>query len=263
MSEVFHCDDKEMLVAYLYGEIDADGHREVERHVRSCAACAQELDGLRAVRRDLESWQPPEAELGFAVVQKPAANVLRPTRWSSPAALPAWAKVAAAVLIMGIGVAAANVQVRYDAAGLTVTTGWMGAPAPAASPVQPRSVPAEDWRPALVALERDLRTELAAGRRTEAAAEPVAVRTTASTSVDTAAVLRRVQTMLDESEQRQRQELALRLTQQRREIDMTRQADWIRIGRSIDSLQGRTFKTEAGQQEMMNLFRRVSAQQIP
>ena len=262
MSEVFHCDDKEMLVAYLYGEIDADGHREVERHVRSCAACAQELEGLRAVRRDLESWQPPEAELGFAVVQKPAATVLRPSRWSSPGALPAWAKVAAAVLIMGIGVAIANVQVRYDDAGLMVTTGWMGGPAPAASTLQPQAVPAEDWRPALVALERDLRTELAAARRTDAA-EPVAARATPSPSVDTAAVLRRVQTMLDESEQRQRQELALRLTQQRREIDMTRQADWIRIGRSFDSLQGRTFKTEAGQQEMMNLFRRVSAQPIP
>jgi hypothetical protein len=262
MSEVFSCDDKEMLVAYLYGEIDADAHREVERHMRSCSACAQELEGLRAVRGDLESWQPPEAELGFAVVQKQAANVLRPTRWSSPGALPAWAKVAAAVLIMGIGVAVANVQVRYDAAGLMVTTGWMGGPAPAALPLQPRAVPAEDWRPALVALERELRTELAAVRPGDAA-EPVAVRTTPSTSVDTAAVLRRVQTMLDESEQRQRQELALRLTQQRREIDMTRQADWIRIGRSFDNLQGRTFKTEAGQQEMMNLFRRVSAQPIP
>jgi putative zinc finger protein len=261
MSEVFHCDDKETLVAYLYGEIDADGHREVERHMRSCAACAQELEGLRAMRHTLESWQPPEAELGFAVVQKPA-NVLRPPRWSSPGALPAWAKVAAAVLIMGIGVAIANVQIRYDSAGLMVTSGWMGDPAPAASSLRTTAVPAEDWRPALVALERDLRNELAAVRHRDVA-EPVAVRTAPTTSGDTAAVLRRVQTMLDESEQRQREELALRLTQHRREIDMTRQADWIRIGRSIDSLQGRTFKTEAGQQEMMNLFRRVSAQPIP
>ena len=262
MSEVFRCDDKETLVAYLYGEIDADGHREVERHMRSCAACAQELEGLRAMRHTLESWQPPEAELGFAVVQKPAANVLRPARWSSPGTFPAWAKAAAAVLIMGIGAAIANVQVRYDSAGLMVTTGWMGDPAPAASSLRTTAVPADDWRPALVALERDLRNELAAVRHPDVA-EPVAVRTAPSTSVDTAAVLRRVQTMLDESEQRQRQELALRLTQQRRELDMTRQADWIRIGRSIDSLQGRTFKTEAGQQEMMNLFRRVSAQPIP
>ena len=230
------------------------------RSTRSCPACAQEVEGLRAVRRDLETWLPPEADLGFAIVQQPAAKVLRPTRWASVAAMPAWAKAAAAVLIMGIGVAIANLQVRYDAAGVSVSTGWLGTPPP---PVLPSaSVPAEDWRPALVSLERNLRDEMATVRRTDAA-EPAVVRTTTPAAVDTAAVLRRVQAMLDESEQRQRQELALRLTQHRREIDMTRQADWIRIGRSIDSLQGRTFKTEVGQQEMMNLFRRVSAQPIP
>ena len=262
MSEVFRCDDKEMLVAYLYGEMDADGHREVERHMRSCATCAQELEGLRAVRRDLETWQPPEADLGFAIVQKPAATVLRPARWASLDAVPAWARAAAAVLILAIGAAVANVQVRYDTNGLMVTTGWMAVPAPAPTTLHTPAVPAEDWRPALIALERDLRDELSSMRRVETPT-PVAVRTTPSNDGDSAAVLRRVQAMLDESEQRQRQELALRLTQHRREIDMTRQADWIRIGRSFESLQGRTFKTEAGQQEMMNLFRRVSAQPIP
>ena len=66
MSETFHCDDKETLVAYLYGEIDADGRREVERHLRTCAACAR---GNRrpagACGRISASWLPPEPDLGF------------------------------------------------------------------------------------------------------------------------------------------------------------------------------------------------------
>ena len=53
MSEIFGCDDKDTLVAYLYSELDADGRREVERHLRTCAACAHEVEGLRAVRQDL------------------------------------------------------------------------------------------------------------------------------------------------------------------------------------------------------------------
>ena len=44
MTETIRCDDKDTLVAYLYGEIDADERREVERHLRTCAACAEETD---------------------------------------------------------------------------------------------------------------------------------------------------------------------------------------------------------------------------
>ena len=40
MTEVFRCEDKDTLVAYLYGEVDGDARREVERHLRTCAVCA-------------------------------------------------------------------------------------------------------------------------------------------------------------------------------------------------------------------------------
>ena len=53
------------------------------------------------------------------------------------------------------------------------------------------------------------------------------------------------------------------LTQLSRDVDMQRRADLMRIDRASDTLQGRTFKNEAGQQEMINLLRRVSVQPVP
>lgn len=257
MSETFRCEDKETLVAYLYGEIDADQGREVERHLRGCAACARETEGLQAVRRDLEAWMPPEPQLGFTITQKPA-TVLRPSRWSVPA-IPAWAQVAAAVLVIAAGAAIANLQMRYGSDGLTVTTGWMQPSTQVAVPAPAPAVAAQDWQPALIALERDVRNELASMKRASSP-EIVATKDNTPATIDSAAILRRVQALVEESEQRQRQELALRVTQVRREVEMNRQADLIRIDRTFGTLQGRAFKTAADQQEVMNLLRRVSVQ---
>jgi anti-sigma factor RsiW len=265
MSVTFRCDDKEMLVAFLYGEIEGESRREVERHLRTCPACAHEVEGLQAVRQDLESWLPPEPDLGFTIVPK-ATPAPASSRWASLAALPAWAQVAAAVLMMGAGVAIANVQVRYDARGLVVTTGWMppqaaepvpgisSSPVPAATTSGP-AADAQGWRPALTALEQELRGELAQIRR---AAETPAVSTRVSAEPGDAAIMRRVQALVDASQERQSEELALRLEQTRRDWELQRKGDLMRINQSLGTLQGRTFKTEAGQQQMFNMLRQVS-----
>lgn len=258
MSEIFHCDDKEMLVAYLYGEIDDDGRREVDRHLRTCAACAQEAEALLAVRSDLQAWTPPDVALDFAVVSRTAMAASPRGRLGD---LPAWAQLAAAVLVIGIGAAVANVQVRSDERGLVVTTGWMTPAAPEVAAAAAPASTAADWKPALVALEESLRHELAAMQPSGSAAAAPAAAT--APSADAAALLRRVQLLIDASEERQRQEFALRLTQVRRELDMNRQADLMRIDRSFGALQGRTFKTAADQQELMNYVRRVSTQPVP
>jgi anti-sigma factor RsiW len=265
MSETFRCDDKEMFVAYLYGEIDIDGRREVERHIRTCGACAHEAEVLQGVREDLASWQPPEPDLGFVIVQKPA-TVLRPGRWARLGSMPAWAQAAAAVLVLGLGASIANVQVRYDNEGLTVRTGWMaptesGSSAAAPGGVQNVSSRYESWRPALTALEDRLRRDLAPPSAAQSA-EPLAVRAS-ETNIDAAALMRRVEALVNASEQRQRDEIGLRLTQAQRDWSMQRRADMDRIDQRVGSLQGRTLMNAAGQQEMMDLLRRVSARPIP
>lgn len=253
MSETFRCDDKDTLVAYLYGEIEADARREVERHLRTCAACSLETGQLRAVRHDLESWLPPEADLGFTIVQNSPVAVLRPQRWAI-AKLPVWAQVAAATLVIAASAALLNLQVRSTADGFVVTTGWMQPVAPvAAAPAMVTSN--EEWRRELAALEQNLRRELTP----KTAAVPTSSRVTETT--DTAAVLRRVQDLLAASETRQREELAFRLASAERDWNIRRQTDLMNINQTIGRVQMGALRTERGQQEMVNLLRRVSATQ--
>ena len=213
------------------------------------------------MRQELAAWQPPEPDLGFVIMQKPA-TVLRPSRWAALGSLPAWAQVAAAVLVFAAGAAIANVQVQYDNAGFSVRTGWM-APAAAAPQAESAGLAAaggadERWRPALTALEQDLRREIAQSHTTAA---PVPVNRN-ETHAEAEALMRRVQAIVNDSEQRQRDELALRLAVAQRDWTNQRRSDIVRIEQRIGSLQRGTFKAEDGQQEMMNLLRRV-AQPIP
>lgn len=259
MTSTFRCDDKETLVAYLYDEIDVEARRQIVSHLRSCAACASEVAALESVRQDLAAWQPPEPQLDFAIVQRPA-TVLRPSRWFVPA-IPAWAQVAAAVLVMAVGAAIANVHVRYGNDGLNITTGWIAqAPAPAAIAQRPAPA-AEDWRPALTALESDLRRELQMVR-TSAAERPARSEPVAQ-NVETAALMRRVESLVDASEQRQRHELALRMVQFGRDFERQRRTDLISISQDLGQLRGRTNTMEGSQRQMVDILRRVSTTQVP
>jgi hypothetical protein len=103
-------------------------------------------------------------------------------------------------MVFALGVSVANVQVRSNADGFVVTTGWMAPPiSNAATPAAPRE---ESWKPALAALESQLRGEIQAAR--PQATVPVTV---ASRTGSDDATLKQVQSLVDASEQRQRQEL--------------------------------------------------------
>jgi anti-sigma factor RsiW len=265
MSETFRCDDKQMLVAYLYDELEPDGRREVERHLRSCGACAREVDALVSVRRDLQTWVPPDRDLairlpgdGTRLMPLPASS-----GWAALHALPVWAQVAAAALFVGVGVSVANIQVRSTSAGVVVTTGWLPATvaAPAAAGVSPAASSAspaanlDTWRRELAAVEASLRQEIA---RQQAAIKEAVARRDEGPDRDTAAVLERVRAMIEASEERQRQELALRLTLAEQSWQQWELAHQAAIRQRMSSLQGRTMAVEASQQEMFNRLRRVA-----
>ena len=82
----FTCDDKDILISYLYGEVDQATRRAVDEHLATCAVCASEMRALHDVRSELGAWAAPEAALDFTIVKRselPGANVLRPARWWS------------------------------------------------------------------------------------------------------------------------------------------------------------------------------------
>jgi hypothetical protein len=275
MSEIFRCEDKETLVAYLYGEVDPEVRREVERHLRTCAACAREAEGLQTVRQDLQLWMPPEPEFGFSIVQNsaaatpPKATVLSSSRWSFLRALPAWAQVAAAVLVIAAAAAIANVRVHSNDEGVVVTTGWMQNAPPTTTAVSPSN---DEWRAALVALEQnlrnDFRNELLREVRDEVAVRQAAIKSAIASAPaladsENAVVMRRVQSMIDASEERQRQEMALRFAQAERTWNMRWTNDRVTLNRQIGSLQGRTMAVQVGQQEIMNQYRRLQRVSAP
>jgi anti-sigma factor RsiW len=269
MSETFLCDDKEQLVAYLYDEIDGISRRRIDDHLRVCPACAAEVQGLSGLRRELAQWTPPDAELGFTIVQSGAPPVQSGTpppavapppggrRWTS-ARVPAWAQAAAAVLVLAAGLSIANLQIRYGDDGLVITTGWMapspGAPAPAAAAASPSGA---EWQPAMAALESTLRAEIRATRSSGAAPASAAPSRSNDLSVQ------RVTNLIEQSERRQKQELALRLAQFGRDLEVQRRSDLVRINQGFGQFEGRAGAEIARQRQMLDYIMRVSAQPPP
>ena len=245
MSINFTCDDKQTLIAYLYGEVDQATRQAVDAHLASCAACETEVTALGDARSELGLWIPPEVELDFKIVKKselPPATVLRPAQWWRT--VPAWAQAAAAILVLAAGAAIANLRVQTGPAGFSVSTGWMQPAAPVATL---NAAQDESWRPALIALEQQLRNELRSTRGQDA---PVA----ASVPVDEATI-RRVRQLIAESEQRHERALAVRFVEFTRDMNMQRRADMQNIGRVVGSYEGELMR----QRQMMNNVIRVSS----
>jgi hypothetical protein len=265
MTETFHCDDKTQLVSYLYDELDGMARRRIDEHLRVCPSCADEVTALAGVRQELCEWTPPEVTLGFSLVPpaaaaRPAGRVLRPVQgWMLPD-VPAWAQAIAAVLVLAAGLAIANVQVRYGGDGLVITTGWMARSAvpgvtPQTTPMAAASPTADaDWRPALAELESTLRQEIRAAR-------PAAANASNSPPADLP--MQRVAQLIEESEKRQQQQLALRLTQFNRDLEVQRRSDLVRINQGFGQFEGRAGAEIARQRQMLDYMMRVSAQPPP
>ncbi len=262
MNREFSCSDKETLIAYIYGECEADDRGLVEKHLASCASCTAEVGGLGDVRQALAEWVPPAAAGSFRLVRDEevaaSATVLRPARWWSRP-LPGWARAAAAVLLFAGGAALANLDVHYGADGLSIRTGWQHPAAPVVSSQANAGPNAPASRTDLAALERQLRGDFSAQLE---AARAASVQTVAASSVDEHQLMTRVRTLIDqsvsESEQRQQKELAYRVAQVQGEFGVQRRADQMRVLQSFGQLQGQTGAEVAQQRQLINYLLTVS-----
>jgi anti-sigma factor RsiW len=229
--------DKELLVGYLYDEIQPAERARFDAHLRTCAACRREVEELRHTRTHLAQWAPPEPELGFEIVR--AAP--RTARRFAPA--PAWALAAAAALVLAASAAIANLEVRYDGNGLVVRTGWAQPAGPAAAPASLSAVPAaqtsEEWRGMLQLLDERLRQlEVRTG------SSPATLSARADESrverPSDADLIRRVRQMIAESDARHQRELALRVTQMWKDVEAVRASDLSRVEQGLRQIQGLT-----------------------
>ncbi len=138
-----------------------------EAHLANCADCRADLDAFTGVRTALAEWDAPALGVHFRVVAEPAERKRTWPRW--------WTAVpmaAAAVLVLAAAAALANLEVRRDAGGLVLRTGWgkvdavstapqasSGSPATSGLSVASATAP-EAWRTELAALEQRLLREL-------------------------------------------------------------------------------------------------------
>jgi hypothetical protein len=245
-------DRDETLVAYLYDDIEPAERAAFEAHLMTCVRCRGEVKALRGVRQQLGRWAPPEPARAPALVEPPTR------RWWRD--IPAWAQVAAALLVLGVSAGIANLNVRYDSAGLTVTTGWSRPAAPAPAAVAAQSAP---WRADLAAFEQRLRTEFHAEEASTATTTQAASlgQTQAAAVAANADLLNRVRALVQDSERRQQRELALRIAQVVRDVDSQRQADLVRIDRSLGLVQNNTGVEVMRQRELINYLVRAAQKQ--
>ena len=229
-----YCGDPAALVSYLYNDGSADELQAIALHVQACELCTRELAALGDTRDVLSAWSPPPAELGFTL--SPSDVGVIPAALTSPAAVPereiasslpwwrqstpVWMQAVAATVVFGAGLA----------------VGTSGRNATPASPAAGTAAVAAT-RSELSALEQSLRSELARLASTPA---PAPAPAQASAPLDEDALMRRIRTLVTDSEERQRQELALRTTQVLRDIEIQRKVDMATVQQNISQVQGMT-----------------------
>jgi hypothetical protein len=258
MTETFcnYPDRDEYLVAYLYDDIDSAEQTAFGSHLSACRHCQQDLLALRGVRSALSTWAPPEpvfsnpeSRLASSASRVPSPEPRAASWWRE---MPAWAQVAAALFVLGVSATIANLDVRYDRSGLTIRTGWSQPRPPAPAPAN-----AAPWRAELTALETELRSEMRASQAAAAAASAPA----AQAVMSDADFRRRARALLDESEKKQQNELALRLVQFQSDISAERRADLTRIDQKLGFMQRDTYGELLKQREGMNYLLKVSQKQ--
>jgi putative zinc finger protein len=242
----------ETIVAYLYGEMEADDRATFDRHVVACAPCRAELADLRGVRSELARWASPEL-----ASHVPFEIAVPPINTTSTRSIPVWAQAIAATLLLGVAAGVANLDVSYSkTSGLSIRTGWRhpaeASPAPTvAAPALTAQAPdssAAPWKTDLDALARELRA---------VEARPTGLSTAPSGSDD--ALMRRVRQLVQDSERRQESELALRMAEAVRDLQMQRQADLVKIDRTLGLMQNRTgLEVMRTQRQMNSLAQQVS-----
>ena len=256
-----------MLIACLYEDGSEAGERaRFDNHLATCARCRDELSALRDVRAQLARWAPPEP--AFSVTDGSAQSPRRrqPTGWWRE--IPAWAQVAAALLFLGVSAGIANLDVRYDANGLNVRTGWMqpaagagaGAKTPTAAVVTADGA-AAPWRADLAALERQLKDEfrtIQTSSRSQPMQTPAQIRVSSTLDAD---VLRRVRAIVDESEKRQQRELALRVAEVIRDVTAQRRTDLVNIDRMLGFVQDKVGVEVMKDRQRLDLLYRASQRQ--
>lgn len=216
------------MLAVLYGEADAGTAARFEAHRTSCAACGDELAGLRSLRRTLETWSIPEKAVPGA----------RSGDW---AGLRRLAAAAGLLLALGGALGLSGMQVQYSRGGVSIRLGRGGI---------------EDVRPLLDGLEQRQRQQLKVLE--ERLHAPAGARPAAQSPPHDAALLPRVEALIRDSEARQQRLLDASLLELGERSETQRRYDLARISAGFSYLEGKTGQQVARTTELMGYVLQAS-----
>ncbi len=247
-----YCGDPGALVSYLYNDGSADELNAIAAHVQACDLCTRDLAALGDTRDVLSAWSPPPDRARLLVVvvgcrTDPGGADFAGRTVERGAGAPSHL-VAAVVAAVHAGVDAGRggdgrVRCRSGRRHLRPRRDAGGAQRqPAAAAAVSRSE--------LSDLEARLRAELARLATPRRAAPPVQ----AAAPIDDETLMRRIHTLVSESEERQRRELALRTTQVLRDIEIQRKVDIAQLQQNIGQIQGTTGAELLKQRELYNML---------
>jgi hypothetical protein len=245
-------DREAVIVAYLYDDVDAAERVAFESHVTSCLVCRSELADFRGVRSTIAKWAPPVPERAFSLASESRAASFEPRAAShEPRAwwhqVPVWAQLAAAMLVLGVSASIANLDVRYDRAnGLNVRTGWTKPAAQLSQTTQPAD--SAPWRAELAAMREQLQSEM----RAQAATVRATAAPASQPVMSDAQLTQRVRLLIEESEKKQDQELALHLMQLQKDANVQRTADVRRTNQLFREITNTYGDQIANQQRQIN-----------
>lgn len=88
-------DMPQQLVSLLYGELEADEAKKIEAHIEKCPSCRKTYQELRTTTRLLEKWEDAVPKGHFVFVNEPASHW---TRWKEKfVTLSPWRRLAVGI----------------------------------------------------------------------------------------------------------------------------------------------------------------------
>ena len=244
-------DNHDALLDYLYEEGDPAERLTIAKHLQECAACAVAVLEFQNVRGMLSDWKPPASPIGFRCVPDASiADVRRDhrARGSHDELKHGRARVAGARTQQRRWQRASGCRrhsvIRVGHGGLAAPRGLPGWCAE--SELAARCVGDAADLPRHVDHAASRRESRVRGTNDRS----VELRGSVTRLQRASDLLQRVRAMIDQSEQRQQRELALRLSQVSREVDTQHQVDLLRIqqdfGRQQEATMEYLVKTSGG-----------------
>ena len=208
---------RDEMLDVLYGEADAATRRRFQDHEQGCAACREELSGLRRLQQDLAAWPLPPA--------------LKPRSAGPARAFRPLAVAAGLLLALGAALGLSGSEFRYEQGRLAFRLGREAVPAP--------DLALEGRLAALEARHRDEMQELRAGlaRVHDARNDEV--------------LLARVSDLIRRSELRQTEFVGASMASLRAESEERRRYDLAQVGAGLSYLDGKTGLQAARTTELM------------